>query len=83
MVIILIISFLLIGFVGILIGRMSKSVKVVTLHDILKSKETYRSETQKLQDGVMQLKNEIANSNAMKIEELESGDYNITLKVVI
>ena len=41
-----------------------------------------RSKTQQEQDAVLQLKNEIAKSGALKLEYSESGTVKVTLRVV-
>ena len=56
--------------------------RTVELSDVLKA-NIKRSGRQVLQDGVMQLKNEIAASGAVRQETLENGDIRVTLKVVV
>jgi hypothetical protein len=63
---------------GFFLGR--RSIRTVTITDFLKVK-SYRSETQTKQDAVMQLKNKIATSGAVKFEETENG-YNVKITVV-
>ena len=74
---------ILIGVLGFVVGCMSKNVNIVTLSDVLKQKEVYRTETQRLNDAVMQLKNEIVNSKTVHLKELENGDTEVSLKVVL
>jgi hypothetical protein len=63
-----------------LLGRLSKRLNIVTLKDTLKTKGT---EARRKQNAALQLQNEIAASGALKLEELENGDYKVTLKVVL
>ena len=66
-------------------GRFSRrgpEVNVVELSDVLKP-GVYRTDRQKLQDGVLQLKNEIAASGAVRQRLLENGDMEVSIKVVV
>ena len=59
-----------------------KKIRTMILHDIFVPNDN-RSQSQLLQDAVMQLKNEIANSGALKIEGCDDGKFMVTLEVVI
>ena len=67
--------------VGFLMGRRPDS-DVLELTDTLKP-GVKRSNYQVLQDGVMQLKNEIALSGAVKRETLEDGTIRVSIKVLL
>ena len=60
--------------------RMAKS-SVVEFSDVLKA-NAKRSDIQVMQDAIMQLKNEIAESGAIKKEKLENGDIKVSIKVL-
>jgi len=59
-----------------------KRKKTVELSDVLAYNPS-RTQTQFVQDAVMQLKNEIANSGAVKIDKMSDGNYKVSIKVVI
>ena len=85
MVFIFTIIALVVGFVGFFIGCLSvkpPDVNVVELSDTMKA-NAKRTGKQVLQDGVMQLKNEIAASGAVSQEKLGDGNIRVTLKVVV
>ena len=69
--------------VGFGLGRISKSFDVITLKDVLSGSGEPRDELKRAYHGALQLQNEIAESGALKIKELENGDYEVRLKVIL
>ena len=59
-----------------------KRKKIVELSDVLLYNPS-RTQTQFVQDAVMQLKNEIAKSGAVKIDKMSDGNYKVSIKVVV
>jgi hypothetical protein len=68
--------------IAFLIGRYSKTFRVKELSDTFYPNKG-RSETQISNDAVMQLKNEIASSGAVKYKELENGNVKVSIKVIV
>ena len=68
--------------IGFLLGLAYKKVNVIEVSDVLNS-NVNRSEKQVLGDGLMQLKNEIAATGAVKRETLADGNIKVSLKVVV
>jgi len=68
------------GIIGILMGRYS--VRTKTLTDVMKVNK-YRTKKQQLQDAVMQLKNEIADSGAIQILDFEDDTIGVSIRVVV
>ena len=64
------------------IGRMSKMPKIVELSDIFRPSAS-RTGKNMMKDAVLQLQNEIAESGAVKKEELENGEVVVSIKVVV
>lgn len=62
-------------------GRMSKSINVIEVSDVF-TPNPARSETQQAQDAIMQLKNEIAKTGALKITTY-ADCKKATLKIVL
>ena len=58
------------------------TLNVVELSDVLNT-NVRRTPRQVLQDGVMQLKNEIAASGAVTQEKLDDGNIRVSIKVVV
>ena len=69
--------------VGFFFGRISKELNVVELSDVLGKSAANRTDKQTHQDGVMQLKNEIASSGAIRLKRLENGETWVSIKVVV
>ena len=65
---------------GYLSGR--TSVKTKFLSDVMKVKEN-RSKKRLTQDAVLQLQNEIADSGAVQILDLEDGTMEVSIRVVV
>jgi len=65
------------------LGYRLKNVNYVELSDVLKKPAEKRSDVQIDNDAVMRLKNEIANSGAIKKMPLENGDIHVSIKVVV
>lgn len=63
-------------------GRLSAKRKIVELSDVLKTGANTRSDKMIRQDAVMQLKNEIAESGALKCEKLGDGSMRVRIRVV-
>jgi len=68
-------------FSGIIIGLAIRDYNTVTLTDTY-TPNSIRSDVMQAQDDVMKLKNEIANSGAVKRKYLPDDKVKLTLKVV-
>jgi len=66
---------------GFILGFYIRGRKIVTVTDTFVPNQT-RSEYMQAQDAVMQLKNEIAKSGAIKIEKAENNQIKVSLKLV-
>ena len=82
----IVIAVIISSFVSIVIGFLLclayKKVNVIEVSDVLNT-SVKRSDKQVLQDGLMQLKNEIAATGAVKQEKLADGNIRVSLKVVL
>ena len=61
----------------------NRRVRVEELTDILNTGVAKRSEMQVKNDAVMQLKNEIAESGAVKCVKLDDGRVRVSIRVVV
>ena len=64
------------------LGWGAKRLNVITISDTFKP-STLRSQSQQIQDAVLQLKNELAATGALKREALPDGFEKVSLKVVL
>jgi len=80
-------TFLLVSIVvssvgGFMLGRASKSLRVITLKDVLRV-NTNRNDVRRAYDAALQMQNELAKCGAIKQKELSNGDIELTLNVVV
>jgi len=64
------------------LGWAFRRIDVITISDTFKP-STLRSPAQQIQDAIMQLKNELMNTGALKRETLPDGQEKVSLKVVL
>jgi hypothetical protein len=68
--------------ISFLLGRFSKTFRVIELVDTFFPNKG-RSDAQIVQDAVMKLKNEIVQCGAVTYKELENGNIEVSLKVLV
>ena len=70
-------------FAGFCIGRWYNTSDDITLKDVLSWSGEPRKVLKRAYHVALQLQDEIVGSGALKIKELENGDYEVCLKVVL
>ena len=78
---IIILGCLLAGFfTGLFLTLIQYEKRIVLVSDTLVMKGKIRSEKQKKHDAILQLQNEL--SDFIELEQLENGDFDVSIKII-